>query len=84
MKEDGVLMYKGKLYVPNSKEMKNIVMREMHNVPYDGIPWYRNSNEVVRRQYIFPEINKYVSYCIAKWLECQKIKGSHRNLVGLL
>jgi len=51
-------MYKGKLYVSNSKEMKNIVMQGMHNVPYDGIPWYKKSNEVVRRQYIFPEIKK--------------------------
>jgi hypothetical protein len=31
-------MYKGKIYVPNSGEMKNIVVREMHNVPYVGNP----------------------------------------------
>jgi hypothetical protein len=31
-------MYKGKVYVLNSNELKNTVMREMHNVPYDGNP----------------------------------------------
>jgi hypothetical protein len=38
MKENGILMYRGKAYVPNSEEMKNIVLREMHNVPYVGHP----------------------------------------------
>jgi hypothetical protein len=27
-------MYKGKAYVCNFNEMKNVVLREMHNVPY--------------------------------------------------
>jgi hypothetical protein len=31
-------MYRGKVYVPKSQEMKNIVLREMHNVPYVGHP----------------------------------------------
>jgi hypothetical protein len=31
-------MYKGKMYVPNLGEMKNIVLKEMDNVPYVGHP----------------------------------------------
>jgi hypothetical protein len=40
MREYGILMYKGSIYAPKSKEMKNIVLREMHNVPYVGHPSY--------------------------------------------
>jgi hypothetical protein len=40
MKEDGILMYKGKVYVMNSNELKNVVLKEMHNVPYAGHPGY--------------------------------------------
>jgi hypothetical protein len=29
-------MYKEKIYVPNTSEMKNLVLREMHIVPYVG------------------------------------------------
>jgi hypothetical protein len=36
LKEDKNLMYKGKVYVLNSSELKNAVLREMHNVPYIG------------------------------------------------
>jgi hypothetical protein len=38
LKEDGILMYRGKVYVSNSSEMKNKMMREMHNVIYVGNP----------------------------------------------
>jgi hypothetical protein len=41
-------VYKGKVYVPKSKEFKNIVPREMHNVSYDGHPRYQKSSAVVR------------------------------------
>jgi hypothetical protein len=52
MKEDGIIMYIGKVYVSNSNEMKNIVlMREMHNVPYVGNPGYHKTIAVVRIQY---------------------------------
>jgi hypothetical protein len=37
---DEILMYRGRIYVPNSNELKNIVLREMHNVPYFGHPGY--------------------------------------------
>jgi hypothetical protein len=34
LKEDGILMYKGETYVPSSNDIKNLVLREIHNVPY--------------------------------------------------
>jgi hypothetical protein len=47
-------MYKGKVYVSNSSEMKNTMMREMHNVPYVGHPRYQKLIAVVRGQYFWP------------------------------
>jgi hypothetical protein len=29
-------MYKGIVYVPDSQELKNLLLKEMHNVPYAG------------------------------------------------
>jgi hypothetical protein len=37
---DEILMYMGIIYVPNSQELKNLILREMHNVPYAGHPGY--------------------------------------------
>jgi hypothetical protein len=37
MKEDGLLMHKNIIYVPSSRELRNLVLKEMHNVPYVDI-----------------------------------------------
>ena len=36
MTEDGILQFNGRIYVPNESELKNIIMQEMHNLPYAG------------------------------------------------
>jgi hypothetical protein len=41
MKEDGLLMHKNRIYVLSSEELRNLVLKEMHNVPYDGHPGYQ-------------------------------------------
>jgi hypothetical protein len=47
-------MYKRKIYVPNLGEIKNIVLREMHNVPYVGHPRYQKTIVALRTQYLCP------------------------------
>jgi hypothetical protein len=44
-------MYKGKMYVTNSSELKNAVLKEIHNVLYVGHPGYHKTIAVVRSQY---------------------------------
>ena len=36
MKKDGLLMRKNRVYVPSSEELRDLVSKEMHNVPYVG------------------------------------------------
>jgi hypothetical protein len=48
LKKDGVLMYKGKVYVSNSSEMKISILKEMHNVSYVGHPRYQKTIATVR------------------------------------
>jgi hypothetical protein len=36
LKEDGILMFRRIVYVPDSPELKNIILKELHNVPYLG------------------------------------------------
>jgi hypothetical protein len=48
---DEILRYRGKIYVPNSQELKNMILREMHNVPYAEHPGYQKTIAVVKSQY---------------------------------
>jgi hypothetical protein len=51
LREDGILMYKGRSYVPNYQEMKNMVLREMHNAPYVCHLGYQKTITTIKRQY---------------------------------
>jgi hypothetical protein len=40
LEEDGILLFWNRFYVPSSRELRNLVLKEMHNVPYIGHPGY--------------------------------------------
>jgi hypothetical protein len=77
-------MYRGRIYVPNSHELKNLILGEMHNVPYVGHPSYQKTIAVIKSQYYWPGMKKEVVDFIAKCLERQKVKVEHRHPAGLL
>jgi hypothetical protein len=52
--------------VSNSSELKNIMTREIHNVPYDGHLGYKKSLTGVRIQYFWPGMKKEVANYIAR------------------
>jgi hypothetical protein len=45
---DEIPRYRGRIYVPNSNELKSLILREMHNVPYAGHPGYQKTIAVVK------------------------------------
>jgi hypothetical protein len=77
-------MYRGRIFVPNSQELKILILREMHNVPYVGHQGYQKTIAAVKIQYYWPGMKKEVVDFIDKCLECQKVKVEHRHLAGLL
>jgi hypothetical protein len=77
-------MYKGKVYVPNSSEMKNAVLKEMKNVPYVGHPGYHKTITEVRSQYFWPGMKKEVANYITRCMEFQKVKKKHRHPTSFL
>jgi hypothetical protein len=77
-------MYRGIIYVSNSNELKNLILREMHNAPYAGHLGHHKTITTVKSQYYWLAMKKEVAYFIARCLECQKVKGEHRHPTGLL
>ena len=58
---DEIIMYRGIIYVPNYQELKNMILREMHNVPYVGHPGYQKTIVAVKSQYYWPNMEKEVA-----------------------
>jgi hypothetical protein len=77
-------MYRGRIYVPNSNELKNLILREMHTARYVGHPGYHKTIAVVKSQYYWPGMKKEVVDFIARCLECQKVKAEHRHPPSLV
>jgi hypothetical protein len=55
-----ILLYRNKVYVPNSQELRILVLKEMHNVPYVGHPGYQKTIVDVRGQYFWLGMKKHV------------------------
>ena len=65
IKEDEFLMHKNIIYVPSSKELRNVVLKEMHDVPYVGHPGYQKTITAVRSQFFWSGMKKDVVDYIA-------------------
>jgi hypothetical protein len=81
---DGILLYRNIFYVPNSSELRSVILKEMHNVPYAGHPGYQKTISTVKIQYYWPGMKREIVDFIAKCLECQRVRDKHIHPVGLL
>ena len=53
-------MHKNRIYVPSSEELRNLVLKEMHDVPYVGHTSYQKTITEVRSQFFWPGMKKDV------------------------
>jgi hypothetical protein len=84
IENDGFLLFHNKVYVPNSRELRNLVLKEMHNVAYTGHPGYQETITTIRGKYFCPGMKKYVTDYLDRCMECHNRKAEHRHPTTLL
>ena len=84
LETDGILLYKNGIFVPNVQCLKQMILQEMHNVPYAGHLGYQKIVAVVKSHYFWPSMKREIVEYIARCMECQKVKAEHRHPAGLL
>jgi hypothetical protein len=72
-------VHKNRICVPSSIELSNLVLKEMHNVPYVVHSSYHKKIAVVRSQFFWPWMKRDIVDYIAKFKECQRVKVDHRH-----
>ena len=77
-------MCKNRLYIPNSTDLKTIILNEMHKKPYSGHPGYQKTITMLRKEFYWPKMKSEVAEYLAKCLECQLVKAEHQHLAELL
>src|SRR5687767_4389471 len=65
--EEGLVLYKGKVYVPADDDLRREVVKQCHDNPTSGHPGNHSTLELLERQYWWPSmrafVKKYVEGC---------------------
>jgi hypothetical protein len=82
--DQGVLWYKGRIYVPNIKEMKDKILREAHESAYSihpgGNKMYHDLKATYWRYGMKTDVAEYVVLCDTY----QRVKAEYQRPAGLL
>jgi hypothetical protein len=81
---DGLLTYKGKLYIPNCDDVKRFIMDEPHKRPYTGHPSYQKMITTTRKLFYWPGLKNDMDDYLTKCLECQQVKAENWHPAGFL
>ena len=49
LEEDGLLIYKGRIYIPKVADLRRVVIDEIHQAPYSGHLGYQNTIATSRK-----------------------------------
>lgn len=79
-----MLYYKGRLYVPNQHNIKNLIWDKYHRSHYAGHQGYQKMITALQKEYYWLSMKNDVASYLARCLECQQIKAEHQHPAGLL
>src|ERR1700742_267889 len=80
----GLLLYEGRVYVPDSNELRLRILCDKHDHPTAGHQGSRKTFELVRREYHWPHMRKFVSEYCHTCDACPRAKPSRHKPYGLL
>ena len=84
MKEYGLLMHKDRICVPCFRELRNLVLKEMYNVPYARHSGYQKTIAILRTQFFWTRMKINVVNYISRCMECQRVKAEHKHPTSLV
>ena len=79
-----LLIYRGRIYIPEVGELRNLVLSEAHKAPYLAHPGVKKMNADLKQQYYWPGMKRDMADFVARCLECQRVKAEHQHPAGLL
>lgn len=81
---EGLLFLNGRIYVPDSSDLRLCVLKYKHNHPLSGHLGQNKTLELVRQEYIWPTMRDFVKDYCNSCTTCQRSKAPHHKPYGLL
>ncbi|XP_070041078.1 uncharacterized protein [Nicotiana tomentosiformis] len=84
IRDNGVLQMQGRLCVPNVDSFHELILQEAHSSRYSIHPGTAKMYQELRQPYWWRRMKKDIVECVARYLNCQKVKYEHQRSDGLL
>jgi len=75
--EDGLVYHKGKLYVPNDRQLRQDIVKSCHNTVTTGHPGKNGTLELVSHYYWWPRMGGFITAYVDGCDRCQRYRRDH-------
>jgi hypothetical protein len=82
--EDGMILYRGKIYVPLDANLRHDIVKAHHDSAIVGHPGRWKTHELVARNYWWPGLGRYVAKYVKGCDKCNRTKTFPTTPVGKL
>ena len=82
--QDGMLIMKDRIYVPDMEDLKKMIMEEAHCSAYAMHPGSTKMYQTIKKNYWWPSMKKDVADFVLRCLVCQQVKTEHQKPPGTL
>ena len=82
--QNGLLLYKGRIYLGTCEALKTVVLHQVHDSPLRGHSGFLKTLHRVKRDFYWLGLRADVRKMVKECDTCQRLKYETCNLVGLL
>jgi len=82
--DDGLLLYAGRIFVPDDSDLRLRVIREHHDYPLAGHPGQNKTLKLISREFYWPDLRTFVQQYCTSCISCSRNKTRRHKPYGTL